>query len=248
MAYGRKRVYAGAPRSVGFKRRRFSKRRFTGRRRNANFSSARGNVSTLGIRRKRGGYRKYKRMLWDASTMSTHYRSFIARDATVTTPASNLTLQTTIGHVIPNSFWLTAGGAVTSLTPVADSDIYIRGGMAKLAFGNDSGENVNVAVWMCRTTPKGAIPGSSAPAVGWDPTVNVDFQSDFRVLFKREFVLAPTEAQIIQHKIRAEKLDTSMFNLEYNRDFWYIAVSSVTTSAAVVQVTASHNLSYTIDV
>lgn len=246
--FKRKRVYAG-PR-LTFKRRRVSKRRSYGRRprQTAYASSSKGNVSTLGFARKRGGYTKYKRQLWDASTLHTHYRSYFGYNATTSSPASHLTMQTATIGLVADSFWLAPGGAVVPLTPASNSDLYIRGGLSTLTFNNDSATNLAITVYTVRTTKNGSVPAASTPTLGWDPSTVVDFQQYYVVTSKKAFHLATNETMVLQRKVRTQKIDSSMFNNGFERDFWLFTVASLAVGVAgSVEASVAHNISYTIE-
>lgn len=250
MAFKRKRVYAGRTPSYR-KKSRFAKRRRSSRpmrsSRSVYASSSKGNASALGF--KRGtSYRRYKNLLWDASTLHTHYRSFLGIHVPITTPANSTTMVTTVGGLTATAFWTTAGGAITDFTPASNADIYIRGGVSTITFNNDATNNVRITLWVFRTTIKGSIASSGTVPVGWDPSLEADSQTNFKVIFRKDFQLSTDQAFTFSRRIRQQKIDTSMWTSAYNRDYYMFSIQSLSaSSAATVDVTTSHNMSYTID-
>lgn len=251
MAYmKRKRVYAGPPSYR--KKSRFSKRRrgFARRRtggRSSYATSSKGNAYSINFKG-RTSYKKYKNLLWDASTLLNHYRSYYGATVTNTTAASSITMVTAGVAFLANTFWQSAGGAITSLSIATNSDVYIRGGISKITFNNEDTTNVAITLWRLRTSIKGTTPSTGTVTIGWDPTLQADFQQDYKVLSKKDFVLATNEVAVFNQRIRSQKMDPDMFNAGYQRDFWFWSVQSLTSGvAAVIQVTSFHNCSYTVD-
>lgn len=248
MAMPMKRPYSGSSRTGRFKRTRYSRRRPVRRnaQRNTYVGSSKGNANALGY--SRGGSRKhYKKLLWDASVLSTHNRSYSSEAFAISSPVNNIDMATDDRPFMKNSFWTTGGGAVSTSTLQTGQDIIIRGGVARLQCLNVDAQTAFVTVWVVRSTIKGSAPVTGTHTVGWDPTIEADFQENFKILYKKEFTLQVGESMSLSRRIHFRKIDTDMYNSGYSRDSWMCGVQSMESGAATqVQFVSSFNMSYSL--
>lgn len=244
----RKRVYAGT-RSGSRKRARFMKRRrFSRKRRNAAYSSQRGNTVFAGFRGRKIPYRKYKRILWNASTLAEHHRSYNMSSVGLTAPASNLNMRVQAFPMINDNFWAVVGGASADLT--FDTDIFIRGGIATCRIRNNDAAPVHCTVWKIVTTDNGDtnfLTGGSTFRAMWDPSVTVDFERFYRIKQRFAFTVEPGDSNSLMHYIGSRKVEGSPFNNAHRRDYWVIGVNSSGSSEDNVTVQTGHNISFTLD-
>lgn len=247
--YKRKRVYAGP--ATPFKRRRFTKRRSAFRRnvrRNGStyLSSSKGNAGGRYFG-KGTPFSKVKRMRWDASQLSTHYRTLGGAALAIISDPANVLMVTNVLQWLPTSFWTVGGGAINPPTLQPGEDIYIRGGVVRTQFLNVDADTSFVTVWHVRTTMNGTAPFTGTVAALWDPTCEDDFQVKFKVISKRCFTLTQNESMIIEKKIPAQKIDVDIFNNDHNRDYWLFGVQTmVSGSPTNVQITRTSNMSFTV--
>ncbi|UBJ25930.1 putative capsid protein [Red panda feces-associated circular DNA virus 21] len=249
----RKRVYAGS-RSGPRKRARFMKRRrFSRRRRTTAYSSQRGNTVYAGFRGRKMPFRKYKRVLWNASTLAEHHRSVLMKSVGQTAPSSNILQRIESYPMIPDSFWSSAGGSVDGDLNV-DGDIFIRGGITTLRVRNNGDAPVQIIVWKIRTTANGT--GNvgffaSDESAMWDPTVIGGFERFYRVKQRIAFSVEPNDSNALIHRLFAEKIEAQNFNpvsnFTSNRDYWIVGVNSAGSTEPNCTINYGHNLSFTTD-
>jgi len=261
MAFGRKRVYAGAP-STSNKRRKGIKRR--GRRiarRSSNFTSQQGRGGGLGFARRRTSRRQFRRLLWDASTAQTHYRSNFAALSVVNTTASPTTMQVTViatRRFSGNNFWTAAGGAINPdggaiPTFATNTDFTVRGGIYGIRITNSPDtldtdkDAIQGIVYLVKTTKNWN--SSNLPVtvpVGFDPSLVQDFQTNIgKVVYKKTFLLEDTGMAIVEKRMGLSKVDQTEYTNSQSEFVWIVmlGVSSASTIKAVA-CTTYYNMSF----
>lgn len=243
-----------------------AKRRFTRKRRatrSKNFTSQKGSGSGLTFRSKKTTRSKYKRMLWDSTSMKEHYRSCVCAADTFLTPATT-TAMTVISQAslrfVANPFYTAAGGAISpdsaQALPLFTGDVIIRGGMIGLRLTNtfDSAAPANNTlqgvVFLVRTTKNytpAALPATIP--VGWDPTLVQDFNTKIgRIVYRKSFLLRDTDSANIEYRLRLRKVDVGDYVNEFNELIWIVIGGNVDVSTArVMNVQYYYNLSFSAD-
>nr|QTE03404.1 MAG: capsid protein [Pavo cristatus CRESS-DNA-virus sp.] len=247
LRWGRRAPRSSRPRRSRFPRRVGMKRRTTA------YSSQRGNTVYAGFRGRKMPFRKYKRVLWNASTLAEHHRSVLMNSNGQTAPASNILQKIRSYPMIPDSFWSAAGGSVDGDLNI-DGDIFIRGGITTLRVRNNGDAPVQIIVWKIRTTSNGT--GNAGffafdDSAMWDPSVISDFERIFRVRQRIAFSVEPNDNNSLIHRLFAEKIEAQNFNessgLSSNRDYWVVGVNSAGSSEPNCTINWGHNLSFTAD-
>jgi len=252
MSFKRKRVHA--PRRGGFKRRRNFRRR--GRKTSA-FTSKAGSGHTFSFRSKRVTGRKWKRMLWDSTLQSTHYRSNIALNTNSTTPVFANQYQTTILPAIRiggNQFYTVAGGFIPPDTGVLTSfvgNIILRGGTVGCSITNI---NPGVAtqrfkVFLIKTSKKwSGISFPANPPIGWDPSIVIDFQLTIgRIVLAKDFILDNNSTMDLKYRLPIQKIDRGEYDGDQNSYVWAIFGNDVEAGGSVWSTTTYFNLSFSAD-
>lgn len=260
---GRKRVYAMpvSQSSRPLKKRKYVRRRRRSSKKSINFTSQSGKGSGLGFSRKRTSRRKFRRLLWDASTAQTHYRSNFAFTTAINTTNVASTMQVTViasRRFNNQNFWTTAGGAInpdggTIPTFVTNGDFTVRGGMYGLRLCNapdvlDSDKDaIQVIVYLVRSTKNWNSTNlpTSVP-VGFDPSLVQDFQTNIgKVVYKKEFLLEDQNVAVIEKRMGLSKIDISEYQNSQSEFIWIIlaGISSGTTVKSVNCV-SYYNMSF----
>lgn len=245
-------MYASGPPSYR-KRARFTKRRFTGRRRYGSNrrggsyqSSSMGNAGGIMFSRRRTSNRRVKNLMWNASVLSTHYRSTGSAALAIVSNSANSIVTTDTQPWMSDSFWTTGGGAIEQPTLTTGEDLYIRGGAARVQFLNVDAQTAFITVWHVRTTANGTAPLTGSFGSMWDPSMEVDFQEKYRVVSKKQFSLQVGESMTVEKKIRTQKLDVDAYNAGHARDHWYYGIQTMESGQSTqVQIVRSFNLSFT---
>lgn len=257
---GRKRVYAGRPRSSGFKKRRTVRRRRVSRR-STNFTSQSSHGGGIRMRSKKFRPGKLRNLLWNASIASTHYRSNNASVATQSSPASAATMSSSLystRRFSSNNFWVTAGGAVNPdggaiPTFSTNTDITIRGGLYGIRVANNPDlsdvdkDTLNVTVFLI-WTPKG-FSSANVPTsvnVGWDPSLVQDFQTNIgKIVLRKQFLLPEGNTMTIERRMPIQKIDQTEYSANISEPIWLVLVGNTGTSSAhAMFVTTYYNLSF----
>nr|QTE03428.1 MAG: capsid protein [Psittacidae CRESS-DNA-virus sp.] len=248
LRWGRKAPRSSRPRRSRYPRRVGMKRRTTA------YSSQRGNTVYAGFRGRKMPFRKYKRVLWNASTLKEHHRSLLMNSIGLSAPASNISMNVQSYPMIPDSFWSTTGGSTVNLS--FDSDIFIRGGITTLRVRNNGDAPVQVIVWKLRSTGNGASAAAVIPltvSAMWDPTVITDFERYFRIKQRIAFAVEPNDSNSLIHRLFPEKIEAQNFNtdpvtfLTSNRDYWVVGINSAGSTGPNCTINYGHNMSFTCD-
>lgn len=234
---------------------------------NSYASGQAGRVSTFGFsKKKRESWRKRLAEAWKASSMLQKYRSTGTGLAQLAGPFVNTSGTGDEAHMAmnytemlggnagnPNQFW-TSTFTNTSFTPPVggNSKVFIRGGRAEITFRNNTAVTALIHMWRVRTTKKGAMPSFGAPpgnyvGVSWDPTFLPEFQENYRVMKKFEFVIAPLDVYTVREKIQARVVNLDEQTAGYDKDYWFFGLTVNGTSTVAVSETSSWNLSFTGD-
>lgn len=266
----RKRVFAGRNGSRPFKRSRFTNRfrfrnaRFKGRRNGTMMSGQMGNVSRSGFRKRMIPKRVYRSLLMKDTMFKPHFRSVFTNAFTLTTPLglgqASFFDSVALSAVTP--FWTVAGGAqpIDLGVPVAifdPSSIVLRGGLSRITFTNNStADSVRIqlyVMWAQDSADASTIPpnGTLVPT-SWEPTVAPDLTNNFKMMYRREFILLPgSRPMCISHRYKPQKIDSHEFlNASSKLHFMYTLeqTSNVNLGAESVTVVLDYNLSFVGDV
>jgi len=250
MAFKRKRVMA--PRRGGFKRRRFNRTRRSVRGiGNSKYSSS-GAQDYGTFKARRVSRRTYQNRLWNASSMSEHYRSIGAESYATITPASLTTMSVSFTAADDNGIgtpYQVTGGLQNSADDLL-YNIVLRGGLMKLTVSNDGAGTppTQVTIWGIRSVPCVDLTGfpTLTPVKGWDPSIFPDFNRKVgKILVKRTFILGNQDSCSMTMKKTLRKIDTSDWVDGSNRHYWLVAVSNLETAATQSHtVVNSYNLSF----
>ena len=217
------------------------------------YSSQRGNTVYAGFRGRKMPFRKYKRVLWNASTLKEHHRSYIMQSIGQTAPVSNVQMSVRSYPMLTNSFWTVTGGSSDG-DLFLDGDIFIRGGITTLRVRNNGDAPVQVIVWKIRTTANGLASAgffNFDDSAMWDPSVISDHERLYRIKQRIAFSVEPNDSNSLIHRLFAEKIETQNFNpeanLTSNRDFWIVGVNSAGSTQPNVTINYGHNMSFTGD-
>lgn len=269
MAYGpnfRKRSYAPSPYARrGQKRLKRTRRprRFRKKNNQVSVSNA-GRFATNGYR-SRMQKRRYRRVLHDASLVGQHYRSLLSSGLVTTVSPLNISQGTVnVLQMIADQFWTVAGGLrtadSTAIPTFNNADLTIRGGKSTITFTNPGDpatlHTIRVKSWRARTTSNGNFNDlvNTSVSAAWDPShitdtaLNRDFQKHFKFYDYQEHLIEPNDCVTRSHYFKIHKIDQDMFQQDSFIDFWIYMVSNPeNATAAQVNVTTSHNLSFTGD-
>lgn len=246
----RKRVMA--PRRGGFKKRR----KFTRRSRvPRSVGSTRwtGGVSDMGaFRSKKITRRRWKKLLWDSTLQSEHFRSIGARSATQTTPASLVTASTGLIAADDNNVappYQTLGGLVDFPVANMNKNIVLRGGQYRITITNDAAVTtpMQVMIWGLRSGD--GFASATFPAtvpVGWDPTTIPNFKVIFgTIITKRSFILGNQDTVSLTMRDSIRKVDTTEWVAGNRRHYWLIYSANLETAAAqTLTIVDSFNVSF----
>lgn len=257
MAYRRScRRNARPYRRLRFARRRRTFRR-TGMKRTRYADPGGAHVNFAGYKKKRFNKLRWQRQLWNASNVSTHYRSILATSGTLTTVANTVVTSYALVPLVSNLFWTTSGGAQDSIGVGANARIFIRGGVSHLRLGITTGATTNVRVWCLRTTANGQTAVTTTPtnpgdilspnSFAWDPTNLYDFFKYYKVWKTWETVVNSLSAISFKTKVLSQKIDTDQFSDGSARDFYLIGATSATGVASTLSITYSDNISFSVD-
>lgn len=269
--YGRKRVYAGPPRSTGFKRTKYTKRgrrRSYGRRRNfrRNGGGRDAVMTTNGLRggglrfnSRRGSYSTYKKRLWDDGMTQMHYRSVFTVITTLGTPINRANAAWNIYRMHTTDFHAVAGGAQPPITGTTDfnKQVTIRGGKAVLTGINNSTDSglpddvpvqLFVRVFVLRTILGGSIPGFQVVNKNWDPTIIPGLKKDFKIYKQWTFTINPGESFNVEHRLGIRNYDINNSPNQYVWN-WGVLVSNLRTDVSEpLDVHYGHSISFSGDV
>ncbi|UBJ25904.1 capsid protein [Red panda feces-associated circular DNA virus 14] len=223
------------------------------------------------VKKPRLSYSQYRRKLWDSSNSEHKYRSNNCLPFTLVTGSfpQQMTVYwaaRTFDSGGGNRFWQPAGGLVTgnevpTTTDFGGGDIFVRGGVHRIAFSALSSNThpTRVITWLCRTTSNGNIPSNPfVVSQGWDPSLpdpalaatspDRDVYRFYKFWGCQETMLKPGESfeRSVPHK--CQKIDQDQHINLRERDFWIIAVQNpATTAGNTVAAMISWNLSFTAD-
>jgi len=216
----RKRTYAAASSSWGKKGKRgMRKRRRTFKRksgRSVNQTSKATHGSSLTFRSRKLSRRRFKKLLWNDTILSTHWRSLFAASTTIVTQTNSTTLTiATINPMRPSgvAFWTGAGGLRSTdigvTPPLFSGDITVRGGMWGMNFRNTSSTlPVSMKLYLGRTigNPTYSLPASST--TGWDPSIEPDLTKLYGKSYYSTIIqLEPGETWKIERRIGIMKIN-----------------------------------------
>jgi len=231
--------------------------RRTGRKRTRYADPGGAHVNFSGYRKKRFNKRRWTRQLWNASNVSTHYRSILATAGTLTTVANTIVTSYALVPLVSNLFWTTSGGAQDSIGIAANARIFIRGGVSHLRVGVATGVTVNIRVWCLRTTANGQTAVTATPtnpgdilspnSYAWDPTNLSDFFKYYKVWKTWEAVVVSGSSMSFNTKVLSQKIDTDQFSDGSARDYYLIGATSATGATSSVAITYSDNISFSVD-
>lgn len=253
MGFKRKRVYA--PRRSGFKKKRTVQRRRA--RKVSAYTSKTGSGHTFGFKSKRISRRRWKKMLWDSTLQSTHYRSQFALHTTSTTPAFDTQYQTTIlpaYRIGGNQFYTTAGGFVPPDVGISTGfvgNIVVRGGTVGLTVSNVNAgvETQRFKIFLIKTSR--AWTGVSFPAnptIGWDPSTIVDFKQTIgTILLSKDFLLENSATMDLKYRLPVHKIDRDEYNSDLNSYVWAIFGNDVAGGSSQWFNVTYFNLSFASD-
>lgn len=190
-------------------------------RRYGSYTSQKGTGSNpVPYRSRKINKRRYKRILWDATQIKHHYRSFQTVTGAANTNASAALMQISFVDPFTNGsfFWTAAGGAqpetAGGTVPLFDAEIILRGGKWTLSYTNTSTTDViKMSVWYVFTNSRpdtSIIPTTAGP--GWDPSVIPDFAYKYGKIFKSETViLSPLQSWTTERRLGIKRIDQSDF-------------------------------------
>ncbi|AXH76967.1 MAG: coat protein [Himalivirus halles] len=230
------------------------------------------NRGRWGFKRKRLNPRVYRQRLWASSEAGQKYRSNNSIPGLPITANAPQNARVAFNAVIPdagggNRFWQPAGGLVGSNevpvgTDFGGSDLFIRGGVARIEFSNPAvnTQPVQVNLWRLKTTVNGGPPPTIGFVVSnsWDPSLPdplISLTSPDRDTYKfykfwghRDFILKPGEVMEFTERIKSMKIDQDQWINNRNRDFWLYSLRNVNNiDPMAVSVISSWNLSFTGD-
>jgi len=255
MAFKRKRVYA--PKRNGFKRKRTNRRRSLRGRKTSAYTSKSAQGHTFSFKSKRLSRQRWKKMLWDSTLQSTHYRSLNAFTVNSTSPANTTTYQV---QLIPalrfagSQFYIPAGGLVPTDGAVLTGfvgNIVIRGGTIGLSLTNIGSitSTMRFKVFLVKTSR--AWTGLSLPAnpvLGFDPSIIVDFQLTIgRILLAKDFILDNNTTMDLKYRLPVYKIDRDEYDQDKNSYVWVVYGNDTEAGSSVWSNQAYYNLSFAAD-
>jgi len=229
-----------------------------GRKTNA-FTSQSGSGGGLRYKSKKTSRSAYNKLLWNSSTLSTHYRSVAAQVLTPATPvlATQMTIAITAALSNGSAFWTTGGGAInpdsSNSLPVFTGNILVRGGLMGLRLANtfdttDANRNtLHGSIMLIRTTKDwtpSAITG--VVPVGWDPSYIQDFNTRIgHIVYKKNFLLRDADTALVEYRHKIRKYDQADYFQTLNQYVWVVICGAVDVNAARnFTMTNYYNLSF----
>ena len=260
MAFGRKRVYANAFRTVRrtpFKRRRIIRsNRFRGRK-SSQYSSAAGFASGIKFKSRKIRPRQFRKILWRDTQALQHYRSMGAGSGAISTPVGSSTMTVATVDAMDNginSFWTATGGTLTPDTgvavPIFRGNITVRGGMVGLRIYNDGAYSAHVQVYLVRQVPRPVAGTITSPVpVGFDPSGYPDFSKDFgKIITSRRMLIRALDVVSIEKRIWPMKIDQYNWATEASRLVWIIfAADADVTGQDNIRTVNYFNVSFSAD-
>lgn len=265
MALFRKRKFTSTFRRNVRGRMGMSRRRTRGnfrRRGRTNFTSGQlGNVSNIGWRTKRVSRSRWRRMLWQSTLFTPHYRSVLTSSAARTVPASIDLGIMNVSQAIVNNFWTAGGGAILLdagvALPTFRGDITLRGGVSKMWLSNDAAvDAVRAKIYLIWTNhnPDAAtltsLDGTTVEA-GFDPSMVPDFMRSGKVIKSYEYILLPGQKPVeVLYRYKIRKIDQAVHNANGEQLFWMTILSQMSNVDGGTQSVVfgrTHNVSFTGD-
>lgn len=255
MVFKRKRVYA--PRRGGFKKRRGGRRFARRRQKSSAFTSKAGSGHTFAFKSRRVTRSKWKKMLWDSTLQSTHYRSNLAINTSSTTPVFATQYQTTIlpaYRLGGNQFYTVTGGFIPPDTGVLTSfvgNIVVRGGTVGCSISNINAGTATqrFKVFLIKTSRKWTgISFPANPLIGFDPSQIIDFKLNIgSILLSKDFILDNGSTMDLKYRLPIHKIDRGEYDGDQNSYVWAIFGNDVEAGGSVWFTTTYFNLSFSAD-
>lgn len=263
MAFGRKRIYANAFRTVKrtpFKRRRIVRRnRFRRGNKSVQYSDQRGIAATWRFKSRRLRPRAFRSLLWKDTIASTHYRTNGSALGSLVTPAGAITMTLGRAQAFDNGvapFWQATGGALSKdpgiAVPVFKGNIVIRGGIVGIRIHNlpTAVMDINVSVYLIRNAPRPSYTNLPAVApIGWEPTLTSEFNQDIgSIKYSRRFTLSPGGTMNLERRLPIQKIDLESWAVDASRWEWLIGISDTDGAGfTTVQIVTYFNASFSGD-
>jgi len=225
----RKRKY-----NPGFKSGYPSKRRKFGRKRPRTYTLTGDSGKVVGsqFRGRKIGPARWRNKIWNDTLAKSHYRSLgqLAQNATAYLSSGfgkgnvkmipMITVDDNYYH--SNPFWISNGGARIldrdSSVPTFEGDLVIRGGLCRYTVTNpDGGVPVLMrvyGVWANKNPNYDVYTGmeSELHDLEWDPSINADFSSFGKIMFKKETLLLPGARPFsVVYRLRPQKIENQVF-------------------------------------
>lgn len=230
-------------------------RRFSGITSRADFPSSIGRFRT-----RRTSRFRFRRQLWSASQLKSHWRTIGSNAFTISTP-TNLTSATLAVFLSAPSFWTVLGGTQQEdagvAVPTFNGDIILRGGVTRLSVTNKyslvAGDPVRVTIFTVWNQP--TVPGFVFPSnvpITWDPSCFPDFQRNGKVLSRKDAILQTAgESVEVYYRHKVQRIDQGVYFNNGARIAFFVLISQMSDSdagvAQVCDVVTSHSYSFAAD-
>jgi len=267
MAFFRKRSRSVQPfsRRTRFKssgRRLVRRGRRFGTRSMKGYSAQFGKSYSTTFRTRKIGLRRFRNHLWNSTLFKAHYRSVAGASTTIGTPNNTVEatlIRTRALHNDIEQFYRVNGGITAIdtgiLPPGFNSDIILRGGIARISFSNhatDDAVKVKVwAVWANASPDLTIVPTPLTVPAEWDPSIFADFRQFGKVLMQKESVLLPGSRPFeVTWRFKPQKIDDNTWSSEQGSQlYWLYSLSQmqntepITPTPEVITVVKTFNVS-----
>lgn len=239
MAFGRKRVYAGArPSRRPMKKRRVNRRRKTGGRKSMAMTSKSGVGGIIRFSSKKVSRQRWNNLLWTSTLQKAHYRTIGSATGTFASANSSGLIRWYSNVAIPNDFYTVASGAqpldAGVAVPTFRDDIILRGGQVGIRFANQAADvlPMHIYCYLVRTVNLSNVStrfpaGGADQTIGSDPTTFPDFSvTTGRVIASKSFLLENSTVGEFVTKIRIAKHDQEALLQDKGSLYWVFGVGN----------------------
>lgn len=188
---------------------------------------------------------------------ATHFRSNVAVNGIFTNAGNAAQYQAHLVNalrVAGSQFYTTAGGLVLPDPPATTAfigNITVRGGIIgiRVANINSVASTIETKIYLVKTSKaynQLAFPAN--PFVGWDPSMQADFQRDIgRVIMVREALLENNASLDVKFRLRPFKIDRDEYEADKSSFVWVILQNDVEGNASALSVCGYYNISFAAD-
>lgn len=239
------------------KRRRVNKRYV---KRSSAFTSQSGTGGGLNFKSKKLSVKRYRRMLWNDTLMSTHYRSNLGSQIVINTPANNVnaaTFQIPALRPAGSQFYIAAGGAIApdaaQPLPLFTGNLVVRGGIIGIRLCNTldalatAQNSLEGIVYLIKTT-KNYTPASlpNPVQIGFDTSLIQDFSTLIgKIVYKKQFLLRESDSAQCEYRMKIRRLDIGDYVNDRNQYVWIVVVSNLdNVTSRSMSLSMYHNISF----